>query len=825
MNEPKESNESQGSRPTPDGGAAPATRLAIFERTGADKVPVAIVNLSKNEDGTWSIQAGGPSDSSVENLRPLFERFSDARKALTAPSNKSLPEALSETLTAEGFIVEELTGGDHQVNFQIDLNTGLVVGTHAAMHPFAEANDALGRNVFDAIAKAFGKIPDELADEIDTQLTNNDTDAAISAVKQAMDRGLFGLRPTEKLLNSLMRIEVSRLGDFDKRLVRDCRLHVAQRLNRFEIAGVEANAILAENAETLDPEQKATLKMGIALAALVRGNRETALRMFRDLLKRPADLKAEGRGWAWRNISFALPPDDPEARFAAQQSADAFLEAGKKEEAGKSLFRLANLLLRQEPAEAVKALNEMVTVLDREGLADRFVRAAALHARANRLAKLRKHAEAFRDASEAVELQRGLLGAETQFVSSLHLAAIEAKHIGEDQKADALVAEAEKLTDDLKIAHFQLAQRVSALATAFDPTLATEILRDAEATKNLEVVVGVKVIQATSDPSLTDAQRLELLEETERRLVEEHGRKFMVLPVRFGIGRQLALMGETKRAIEWFRKVLVDDPLDFPARQALIASLWKLEMWGEAATFLRGVLEKFGEMPGLQFAYGKSLLESGNFSAAVTALDKSARLAHDPNLRNNALELRERAISLGGTILPPAPPKAKVGPVTRDEFEAALSDFARFISSTKRMTFWTKAGKDYEWIESPESRAKDLLHTFLRARFGERIDIFEELAAGAGRLDVYVKFLDGLSVIVELKMCGFGYSETYAAEGEEQIIHYMDNRSSYLGYLVVFDARLTANGRLLISGGTGRHTIVEKLIDVAPRVKRGSKKR
>jgi tetratricopeptide (TPR) repeat protein len=417
-----------------------------------------------------------------------------------------------------------------------------------------------------------------------------------------------------------------------------------------------------------------------------------------------------------------------------------------------------------------------------------------------------------------------LLGAEAQFVSSLYLAAIEAKHVGEDAKADALAAEAEKLTDDLQLAHFQLAQRVSALATAFDPTLAVEILRHAEAAKDVEVVVAVKMIQATSDPSLKDAQRLELLEETERRLVAGHCRTSMVLPVRFAIGRQLALMGEHQRAVEWFRKVLADDPLEIRARQSLIDCLWKLEMWGEAATFLRGVLDKFGEMPGLLFAYGKSLLESGNFSAALTALDKSAELAnHDPNLRSNALALRERAIKLGGTILPPTPAKTKSGSVTRDEFELELNDFARFISSAKRMTFWTKADEDYRWAKNPESWAKHLLHTFLRARFGERIDVFEEIAAGAGRLDLYVKFTDGLSVIVELKMCGFGYSEIYAAEGEEQIIHYMNNRQSYLGYLVVFDARLVANGRPLISCNPGPHTIVPIFIDVTPRVKRRRK--
>src|SRR5579871_642647 len=103
------------------------------------------------------------------------------------------------------------------------------------------------------------------------------------------------------------------------------------------------------------------------------------------------------------------------------------------------------------------------------------------------------------------------------------------------------------------------------------------------------------------------------------------------------------------------------------------------------------------------------------------------------------------------------------------------------------MTFWTKKERDYDWIERPENWAQHLLHTALQTRFGERVEIFPELPTGAGRLDLYLKFSGGLAIVVELKMCGFRYSSPYAAAGEEQINHYMDNRKTNLGYLVVFD--------------------------------------
>jgi tetratricopeptide (TPR) repeat protein len=506
MNETNEPTEEMSSR---QGGASSAVRFAVFEMTGEEKSHLATLTFSNGDDSKWSAQGAGSSDSAIARVRPTIDRFAESRR--TSVGGAATPpdwRTLADMLTEDGLIVEELPAGDYQISIQIDLNSGAVVGTQDAMHPFVASDNPLGRKVVEAIANGFSKASDVLADEIDKQTANNNVEEAVLAIKREADQGPFALRPNDRLLSALARIDVSSLSAPDRRLVRDCRLLVAQRLDRFDIAGSDADALLNEEAQRLDPEQKATLKMAIAIASLRKGNRETALSIWRNLLKEPTELKPEGRGWAWRNISLSLPTDDPEARLAAKLSADAFLEAGNKQEAGKSLMRLANILLKEEPADAVVTLDEMIAVLDKEGLTNRHVRGAALHARANRFAMLHKHPDALRDASEAAELQRGLIGAEAQFISSLHLAAIEACHVGATDKAEVLEAEAEKLTNELQIPHFQLAQRASALATAFDPKVAEELLRDAEAAKNLEVIAAVRVFQATGDPSLTDTERL-----------------------------------------------------------------------------------------------------------------------------------------------------------------------------------------------------------------------------------------------------------------------------------------------------------------------------
>ena len=799
--------------PTQQGNeASTPIRLAVFKTSGGQKEHLATLTLKKGDGKAWTIEAAGPS---VKELESLLRQFSETPRA--GPS-ASPADALSELLTSQGFSVEKLPAGDHQIEIQFDLRTGKIVGTHAPLHELAPQDD-LGRRVFEAIAGGLSKFADELADEIDKRLARGDNEGIAAEVKRGLDQGLFGLKLTQKLVDALMRVDVSKLSPADRRYVRDGRLVIAQQMQKFDIAGMEADAIISEDTGTLTPQQIAALKMTSALGALRRGRRETALMTWRELLKEPSHLDAEGRGWTLRNISNTLPDDDPEALRDAQRSSDAFLEAGNKTEAGKSLMRAANILMHTEPSEAVKKLDEMVAVLDKEGLLDRRIRGAALQARANRLAKLHQHKDAFRDAAEAVEMRRGLLGAEAELISSLHLAALEARIVGGTEKADAYAAEAETLTAELKIPHFQLAERVTALLTTFDAKTAEDIAQDAEAAGNLEIVAGVRVIQATMDKSLPDMRRLERLEDTYTRLTAARASDPLLHPVSLAMAKQLMAMGEHQRAVEWLRKILAHDPFDNAASVDLVNTLWTMEKWGDAAIFIGKQLDLRGEHPGMLYAYGKSLFESGDMSGAVTALSKSLALARDETLKNNVIALRERALQSGGTVVAPSPVPA-TGPVTRDEFEAALAEFGTFISAEKRMDFWRQGEKDHEWIASPERQAQNFLHIYLQAKFGDRVEIFEELGAGWGRLDLYVRLIGGLSIVVELKMAGFGYSSSYAASGEDQIVHYMENRKTHLGYLVVFDARLDKRGQSLLSGIAGRDTVIEVIVDIRPRAGR-----
>lgn len=109
-----------------------------------------------------------------------------------------------------------------------------------------------------------------------------------------------------------------------------------------------------------------------------------------------------------------------------------------------------------------------------------------------------------------------------------------------------------------------------ALSKAFDATAALELLQDAESTGDIDIVVAVRVFQASHDQTLTDAARLQILEDTLNRTRSDKRGRAMMQPVQAAIGQQLFRMGHAERAVNWFRQILRDHPFDRPARQFLI---------------------------------------------------------------------------------------------------------------------------------------------------------------------------------------------------------------------------------------------------------------
>jgi tetratricopeptide (TPR) repeat protein len=795
-------------------------RLAVTDQAGS---LLATVTLLVDATDNINIELAGDG---AEGIAPLVETLRERTATVAAPSERSirlsaLAAMFAEILRGKGYAVSDLPSGDIQITSNLDLRTGRTFSTMSQLNPFA--GDA--PDIRPALAAAIQAVParfrDDALDRITLPLNAGNHAGAAAALLAVQQDGLLAFADSA-ILDAALRIQLDGLSAGDVKSIRWIRAALADKLKRSEHAEADVQALLDATDLTLQERANLELCMGIALRK--RGAIGAAMGYWRRVAMN-GDLDAGTRAWAWRNLSKSLPPAGTEAIQAARASADAFLEAGEKRDAIGSLLALCDILEHHDPAQAVVELDSLLELVNAPGLWGQLERAALHHALGNRFQGMRQHRRALAEAEAAIAARRDLYGAEDELISSLHLATFAAEHLGETEKAASYTAEANELTRAHGSKHFQLAGRIAQMLSDFDPAAADQLVSDARATNQADLWSAAKLAVIVGDQQLDPLIRLARLEELNGELLRADVPFGTRKPVMLGIAQTHAKLGDLVSSADWLTDILKEDAGDMDARDRLAATLRQDQRWGDLAIFLKRQIVVHGEQPGLLTWYGQALLESGDASGAVTHLSLAIKIMPtDAPQRQYALNLRDRALDLGGTILPPtaADPDA---PVLRAELEVALNDYRTFISGDKRMTFWRKDGDDHVWTDQPERQAQDLLHTFLKARFGERIDVYEELGAGAGRIDLLLRFQGGLQTIVELKLCGFNYTSAYAASGEDQIRHYMDARNVHLGYLVVHDARLSDQGAPLLEPADGPNTVIEFLINVMPRMpaKRGRK--
>lgn len=798
----------------------PTIRFAVTDASEA--YPPAKVTLTEQLGGVIEFSVSGDAPSTPGLAEIAVEVAEAITKDLPLGERLALVSiALRSRFEVEGYLVRELPAGDFQVTAVFDLDTGRVVGRQQALHDATPLDAEIAKRVSEAVQEVLQSGPSKLAAEIHRLIDAGDhLGAAIAVLDGRSNLGFFGVLH-QALFEALQRIDVQVLPPQLEREVRACRMAVAARVHQFDDAEIDAQAIL-DAGEFEKFEDSVKFLNVVAFACFKRGEIETAIGVWKGLLDSNNELYAADRGWICRNLANALPSDSPEAIRAARRSIDAFLEAGEKRDAGSSMLLLSKLLEFEGPQKAIKQLNGMLDLIAENGIMEDTLRSSIYHSLAVQFLNLRSYKSGLEAALEAVKLLRGISGAEKDLIASLNLASALAENCLEVSLSKDLDSEAIVLEEGGAVEQYVLARRIQKLFDGYDAHEAEHVRIAAEEFGDSELISVCEVAIAVCDPGLSSTARLRRLEAVVVKLTNEKARPEAKHPAMFAIVKVLREERWLDRAELMLRKILADQPLNLNARDTLLQVLWDSEAWGDAAIFTKEQITLHGELPGILWAHGKSLLEAGEFNGALSAFMRAlSKVEVDNPIRANILEFRERALALGATLPMVVPRDDGVRPILKEELLEAFEQFSKFISADKRMTFWVRPEikEDYKWVSHPEKRAQDLFHTFLKARFLDRISIFEELDTGAGRLDVYLKMDGGLAVVVELKMCGFNYSSTYAAAGEGQIQHYMANRSSSIGYLLVLDARLKNNGGKLISDlSRTSNTIYEIFVDMRPRV-------
>ena len=506
-------------------------------------------------------------------------------------------------------------------------------------------------------------------------------------------------------------------------------------------------------------------------------------------------LNAEGVSpatiaWSYQGLSIISVTDLDRIKYA-QYAADFHFQSGNKMEAVRNLIQISNFKGNIDPKEAIVIFDKCIALYEEKSLVDRELLASLIHRKSNYLYKINQIKEALILAERACDLRRELIGNEIELCSSLSLAEILAELDNQAEKGEKYRAEYELLKEKIKDENFNLREKILGLISNSE-FISNEFLTEVLASDDSELIISTLLYQSTDkDLSLDDA--MTLLEKC--RVYAEKERNNNVLDViYFSIAEKYRVEGLYDDAYVFYTKSLKINQFNQSSVQNCLGMLFQEEKWKQAQTFLEERIRIIGELPNVCFFYARALLEDKQYQKALKYFNKSDK--SNPKLADYKSICIDNLDDSQFESMPIREDRKKS--ITSDLFFEILKEFSNSISTSSRMYFWEK-GEDkisYKWTKNPEEKSKQLLITFLNAKLGfDSTEIIQECRAGAGFIDLYIILPGGLKVIVELKMCGGGYSSTYALSGESQIIHYQQNKTTNLGYLVVFDGRTRDYGK------------------------------
>ncbi|MEZ9627644.1 tetratricopeptide repeat protein [Aliivibrio fischeri] len=479
----------------------------------------------------------------------------------------------------------------------------------------------------------------------------------------------------------------------------------------------------------------------------------------------------------------SLSSTDEDKSYYRKLSADKYLETGNKKAAIANLLALSKIQAKSNPTIALETLETCIKLVSSDDLLERHGKASLLQNKANYLYRQGKKKEALDTIEEAFELDEGVFGAEISLHSSYSVASIYANELNINEKARLYklnaIGIASGITDKLFILQTKVAEFYEANEQISKPLL-DEVLNFGDSG-----LIGTVLLKESIKSSNSTSDTIELLDDALIHLEKRDDRGLIDL-VHFHFGLVYHKQDLKNYAEESYLKSLDTNPFNYSAANNVVALYMEDENWVKAESFLKKRIELLGELPNLCYICGKALQKQHKYLEALEYLSKSTSETEELKY------LKEVCIAnIPKTVIATDFKPELFVQITSDDILAALKEFSEAISTKSRMHFWTfdKSKGKYKWSSRPEEIAKQLLIQYLSAKFGkDNIEILQEQRAGAGFIDLYLLF-GRLKVVVELKMCGNGYTSSYAISGKDQIIHYQENTGSNLGYLVVFDSR------------------------------------
>ncbi len=480
---------------------------------------------------------------------------------------------------------------------------------------------------------------------------------------------------------------------------------------------------------------------------------------------------------------------DPDSIEFLSKAADFFRQSGELPLASQCHAGIAKVKSKTSLNEALHHLDVSVKLIGDKQKSPSITNLEILTDAAAQRISLSQYKEALDQLLPVIDQYMGVYGAEYSLAIAINTAITAANSIGRADQADELSNKLTLVERNLKNDDYFLRKRIAKCLESNDDEALKAIEKECES-KPKELCLIKVIIGSRENQSFDKA--LEYLDEAKN--IAEKNHIVDLLEISSIALANLFKENDDKKALKIYKSVLSNNPFNFTARQNTLALLFKAELWVDAINLLEEQIKLLGELPNMLLLYGEALSKIKDKKAYGILI--KAKHATDDKVVHNKIEHLIASLPTD-LINDEFISNDMVNPISLECFEGALEELSNFIANDKRMSFWTldKKSQKHKWRARPESLAQDLTHTFLKSKFGNQIKVFEEVGAGAGRIDLFLQLSSKLEVVLELKMCGSTYSSTYVKDGVPQIVHYMKNKETHIGYLVVFDSRSRDQGK------------------------------
>lgn len=623
------------------------------------------------------------------------------------------------------------------------------------------------------------------------------------------------------ILESLLRLDKTKLDKEQRKNFLLIIIIVASKEISFGKIEFEIESFLSEFGDSIETDMKQSVLLSKGNALAQNGKINGANNIYKEVIANDS-TSAVDKAYAYRGLAKIVASEEDIIQYH-NLAADKFLEAGKKQETIIDMVFVSKIHEKNKPKIALKLIDDAIQLYDSEDTLDKEFKAGLHHRKAGYLFSLNKFKEALESIEIACELRKNLIGNEYESYSSHSVAKTLCERLNNSERAFYHSNKISVLSSSISGQEFDLQIQIQ---NAMDKKMKIEngLLAEIENSEFKLFKLSAYIFNATIDKSSFE-KKLEWLDKARLLLNEKDFYNIHYSLYYFTAAEVYRKAEKISDAIKNYELSLDYNLFHSTSIQNCCAVLWENKMWDKSLEFFKKRIDTLGESSSLCYALGRSYFELNKYQEAFNYFRKVDIELNGVDIQKyiNECLAKDKEIKLEQK----ESDTQRLIPISIDSFKKTLEDFSQSISSNSRMYFWKNDSGKYKWDTKPEEKGKQFLITALEMKYGkDSIEIIQEQIAGAGIIDLYLILRGGLKIVVELKICGGeGYSSTYAISGEDQLVHYLKNISTKIGFLIVFDGRSRDFGKgFKAVQSINDVTIFTTAIEMTPKIEKTAKK-